>query len=129
MVKEKVLIMITYIDLFCGIGGFRQGIDRVCKNIDEEAKCVFACDKDIYAAKIYKLNYGEDVFYDLKRTSTHDLIEKRMSDIAKNKELDFIFAGFPCQSFSKAGNQEGFKDEEKGNLFFEIIKIAKKYKI
>lgn len=127
MVKEKVLIMITYIDLFCGIGGFRQGIERVCKNINEDSKCIFACDKDIHAAKIYRLNYGEDVFYDLKSSTTHDLIEKRMCTLTKNKELDFIFAGFPCQSFSKAGNQEGFKDEEKGNLFFEIIKIAKKY--
>ena len=32
-------------------------------------------------------------------------------------------AGFPCQSFSVCGNKKGFEDE-RGNLFFEIIRIA-----
>jgi DNA (cytosine-5)-methyltransferase 1 len=39
--------------------------------------------------------------------------------------FDVLCGGFPCQTFSKAGNQEGFENEEKGKLFFKIIEILK----
>jgi DNA (cytosine-5)-methyltransferase 1 len=45
-------------------------------------------------------------------------------DPSKLPDFDILTAGFPCQSFSVAGNEKGFKDD-RGNLFFEIIKIAK----
>ena len=35
-----------------------------------------------------------------------------------------MVGGFPCQSFSIAGKRKGFTDE-RGNLFFEIIRIIK----
>lgn len=45
-------------------------------------------------------------------------------------DFDILTAGFPCQSFSVCGNRKGFADE-RGNLFFEIMRIAdaKKSKI
>ena len=120
--------MINYIDLFCGIGGFRQGIEKACGDIGESARCLFACDNDYYAAKVYEKTYKEAALFDIKKDETHDLIDERISELKKGEELDFILAGFPCQSFSKAGNQEGFNDVEKGNLFYEIIRIADRHK-
>lgn len=38
-------------------------------------------------------------------------------------DFDILTAGFPCQSFSVCGNKKGFTDE-RGNLFFEIMRIA-----
>lgn len=38
-------------------------------------------------------------------------------------DFDIITAGFPCQSLSICGNKKGF-DDERGNLFFEIMRIA-----
>lgn len=43
---------LTFIDLFCGIGGFHQAMSSL------GAKCVFACDIDADCRKTYELNYG-----------------------------------------------------------------------
>ena len=40
-------------------------------------------------------------------------------------DFDILTAGFPCQSFSVCGNKKGFADD-RGNLFFEIMRIADK---
>ena len=44
---------ITFIDLFCGIGGFRLALESL------GAKCVFSCDTDRQARKTYQANIGE----------------------------------------------------------------------
>ena len=113
-----------YIDLFAGIGGFRQGIERVAKSQKFKTECVFAADSDPAVAKIYKKNYGTECFFDLTKIETHKLIDEAIG----NKELTCLFGGFPCQPFSKAGAQEGFLDQTKGTLFFEIVKIIHRYK-
>jgi DNA (cytosine-5)-methyltransferase 1 len=38
--------------------------------------------------------------------------------------IDFISGGFPCQSFSYAGNQRGF-DDVRGTLFFEFARAIR----
>jgi DNA (cytosine-5)-methyltransferase 1 len=40
--------------------------------------------------------------------------------------VDILHAGFPCQSFSGAGEQRGFNDP-RGMLFFEIIRLLKEF--
>lgn len=99
--------MPEYIDLFCGLGAFHTAF-----NDDKTFKCVFACDIDEGARKIYKANYNLDVHGDI-----------RSVDPSTIPNFDILCAGFPCQPFSIAGNQEGFQDIEKGNLFYDILKI------
>ena len=97
----------TFIDLFCGIGGFHQALSKL------GAKCVLACDIDKDCRAVYKDNYGIEPVNNVK-----DIDAKNMVD------FDILCSGFPCQSFSNGGNKKCF-DDERGLLFDEIIRIAK----
>jgi len=105
--KIKKDNMIKYIDLFCGLGAFHTAF-----NSSKKFKCVLACDIDEGIRNIYKTNYDIEPFGDI-----------RAINIDTMPEFDLLCAGFPCQPFSIAGNREGFKDKEKGNLFYDILKI------
>jgi DNA (cytosine-5)-methyltransferase 1 len=98
---------IRYIDLFCGLGAFHTAF-----NSSRKFTCVLACDIDDGIRKIYKSNYGIEPVDDIRKI-----------DVDTMPDFDLLCAGFPCQPFSIAGNGEGFKDKEKGNLFYDILKI------
>lgn len=97
-----------FIDLFAGIGGFHQAMTSI------GGQCVFASEIDEPAIDTYKENYGINSGVDITK------VDPKM--IPKH---DVLCAGFPCQAFSKAGNQLGFQDKTKGTLFFEIVRILK----
>lgn len=96
-----------YIELFAGIGGFRQALDRL------GGKCVFASEIDKFAAQAYEVLYGEKPAGDITKIDAKDI-----------PDHDLLTAGFPCQAFSVAGKRLGFEDT-RGTLFFEIVRIAK----
>ena len=98
---------ITFIDLFCGIGGFRLALESL------GARCVFSCDKDRQARKTYQANFGEEPEGDITTIAADSI-----------PDFNILCGGFPCQPFSIAGKQRGFKDT-RGTLFFEIARIAK----
>ena len=95
-----------FVDLFCGIGGFHSALAQLGH------ECVFACDADKDAAAMYEENFGISAFKDIR-------------DCKNLPDFDILCAGFPCQPFSKSGYQEGFKDETRGTLFHEIMRIVK----
>ena len=39
---------------------------------------------------------------------------------------EVLLAGFPCQTFSRAGLEEGFGNKDKGSIFFHIVEIIKR---
>lgn len=110
--KNRTLKGYTFIDLFCGIGGFHLALSSF------GAKCVFASDIDKETCKVYKENF---------QINPQGDITKIPSD--KIPAHDILCAGFPCQPFSISGNKQGFDDEYgRGKLFFDIIRIAKYHK-
>lgn len=100
---------LKFVDLFCGIGGFRVAMENQSQN----SECVFSCDSDADSQKFYEANFGEKPFGDI--TKIHE------SEIPDH---DILFAGFPCQAFSICGDQKGFEDT-RGTLFFDIARILK----
>ncbi|NCR01608.1 MAG: DNA (cytosine-5-)-methyltransferase, partial [Microcystis aeruginosa L211-11] len=109
LLKDKQKI--RFIDLFCGLGGFRVAIEQVCRQQHLESDCVFSCDIDKDAQAIYHANFGDQ--------PQGDITEIAALDIANH---DILMAGFPCQPFSICGNLKGFEDT-RGTLFFEIARI------
>ena len=98
-----------FIDLFAGIGGFHQAMRYL------GGECVMAAEINQACFETYKLNYTTlegDVRGDVN-----------LIDPATIDNFDVLCAGFPCQPFSKAGYQRGFKDETRGDLFFKIMNI------
>ena len=95
-----------FIDLFCGIGGFREALENGGHT------CVFSSDWDRDAQETYELNYHE--------RPTGDLCEVESTSIPRH---DILCGGFPCQPFSISGNRGGFGDA-RGTLLHEILRIA-----
>lgn len=99
-----------FIDLFAGLGGFHKALHELGH------ECVFVSELDPVLRATYKLNWGEDI-------NIHGDIRKVVKDTPELiPEHDILCGGFPCQPFSKAGKQLG-RDDERGTLFDEIIKI------
>lgn len=109
MYKEKL----KYIDLFCGIGGFRIAFEEACVENNIQPECVFSSDIDKYAQDSYEANFGERPHGDIT-----EIDEKNIPD------HDILFAGFPCQPFSIIGQMKGLNDT-RGTLFFDIARILK----
>ena len=103
-----------FIDLFCGIGGFRFAFERA------GCECVFSSDWNKYAQITYEANFGEKPHGDIHSVAVADI-----------PAHDILCAGFPCQPFSIAGvskklslgRKHGFEDKEQGNLFFSLAEI------
>ena len=102
-----------FIDLFAGLGGFHKALHELGH------ECVFASELNSGLRETYKTNWGKDINI---QGDIRKIVSANIDSIPKH---DILCAGFPCQPFSKAGNQEGMKDKVRGTLFDEIVKILK----
>lgn len=102
--------MFKFIDLFCGLGGFRLAFEKA------GGVCVFSSDIDESVRKTYAMNFNETPFGDITKIEAKDI-----------PDHDILCAGFPCQPFSLAGKRLGFEDT-RGTLFFEVVRILKEKK-
>lgn len=104
-----------FLDLFSGIGGFRLGLEQ------HGHECIGFCEIDKYARQSYKAIHnteGELEYHDITTVTDDQWRELKGT-------VDIIAGGFPCQAFSIAGKRQGFEDETRGTLFFEIMRAAK----
>ena len=106
-INNRFLAGHTFVDLFCGIGGFHIALSSF------GATCVFASDIDKDAQISYQRNFGIKPLGDITKINVQDI-----------PTHDILCAGFPCQPFSISGNRQGFDDEQgRGRLFFNIVDI------
>lgn len=104
--------------LFAGIGGFCVGLQS------EGFKTDWAIENDSASVRTYEANVATRVVKD------HEEVPKSITDVSvigdNLTQVDILHAGFPCQSFSVAGDRKGFADP-RGQLFFEIVRILREF--
>lgn len=86
--------MIKFVDMFSGIGGFREGLTRA-----GGFECVGHCEIDKYANRSY------NALFDTK--GEWFIEDARKADPSAMPDFQLLCGGFPCQTFSIAGTRTG----------------------
>lgn len=99
--------------LFSGMGGFASGM------VAAGFQVAWATDDNRAACATFR-----------HRLPKVRVVEKDVRDVTVEqdqlKPVDVLTAGFPCQSFSQAGDRKGF-DDGRGEVFFHIPRLLKEF--
>lgn len=107
----------NHVELFAGVGGFRRAMDLITCDLEFPIHTVAYSEIDNKAAVTYNANYDT-----VNEVAMGDIVafvnnKQAMKNLPK---YDLLSGGFPCQTFSMMGSQEGF-EEERGQMFFRIM--------
>jgi DNA (cytosine-5)-methyltransferase 1 len=103
------------ISLFSGAGGMDLGFKKA------GFITIFANDFDKDACETYSKNIDNNIICkSITDISNNEIIEK-----IKDKEVDVVIGGPPCQGFSLAGNiGRKFADDPRNHLFNEFLRVV-----
>jgi len=150
----------NYIDLFAGAGGLTEGfVSSGFTSIAHLEMDEHACDTlktriayhylkankqlDIYNNYLQEKIAKEELYSAIPQeeldtvicdkidSSTIDSIFEKIDDLKKNKKIDLIIGGPPCQAYSVVGrsrDSNGMKYDERNFLFRYYADFLKKYK-
>jgi DNA (cytosine-5)-methyltransferase 1 len=136
---------LDFAEMFCGIGGFRLGLEQTNQNIrwwqnregatrqedlQQEGNVTDFSNANPKHPEGFRCVWANDndkyacQIY-RKHFGTEELVEGDIRTVEANSLPDFelLTAGFPCQTFSLAGKRKGI-DESRGTLFTHILRIA-----
>ncbi len=92
----------NYYEFFAGGGMARMGLGP-------DWTCLFANDFNHKKSRVYRQNWGDDVF------KTADVGSLKTSDLPGQSDL--VWASFPCQDLSLAGGGAGLKGDRSGTFW------------
>ena len=117
---------IRYVDLFCGIGGFRLAAELLSNNFGK-LEPVASSDIDPLCKKFYQKTFGSaELFIDDVNNIRTDASIPSNDQMFELPPFDLLLAGFPCQPFANIGPRSGLNDP-RGTLIFKICDILKSY--
>ena len=107
----------NHVELFAGVGGFRRAMDLITHDLAFPIQTVAYSEIDRKATVTYKANHNT-----VNELEMGDIVAFVNDKQAKRNlpRYDLLSGGFPCQTFSLMGSQEGF-EEERGQMFFRIM--------
>jgi DNA (cytosine-5)-methyltransferase 1 len=132
---------VKVVDLFCGAGGFTEGIKEGFQTLGVSCEVIAACDIDQKALEIYKLNHNPQavlahdlnsyVDYSLRRKSENDIdfsnVKFAGNDLKAIEILlngcDILLAGPPCQGHSNLNNHSR-RSDPRNNLYISVAAYA-----
>jgi len=106
-----------FIDLFSGAGGMSCGLEL------SGMKCLLAIDNDKNAVQTFQLNHknAKTIVGDI-----NDISLEQIKNLVKNKKVDLICGGPPCQGFSTIGHND--TQDSRNFLFKEFIRIIAEFR-
>ena len=111
--------MIKILSLFSGIGAF----ERACCRIGLDWELVNYCKIDRWASLSYSMVNQCSESLNLRD------VRAVTAETVRDRQVDLITYGFPCQDISIAGKQQGFVNDSgestRSGLFFEALRIIK----
>lgn len=128
IVREQVALYgkpFTFVDLFAGAGGFSEGFLQaehnnkffdflVANDINENSELTHIVR--------YNHQLGLDADFLCQDITEPDFLDNLISK-TKNKKVDVVCGGPPCQSFSLAGKRRKF--DKKDDLFSHYLEVIK----
>jgi len=100
--------------LFSGIGGLELGLERAFKG---QLQTAWQVEKEPFCRSVLERHWSNAKRYNnVLDVGAHNL-----------EPVDVICAGFPCQSISIAGKQQGLSDEEKSGLWWQVHRILSEF--
>lgn len=118
--KSNKLPKIVALSFFSGA----MGLDIGMKNGGIEA--LLACEFNKYCrTTIDKNNPNIALIGDINKYSASEIL--KLAKIPKDRKVDVIFGGPPCQAFSTAGARRSL-DDERGNVFLRYLEIVAEIK-
>jgi len=117
--KNNSNLKYSVVELFAGAGGLALGLEKA----GFKSKAVVEIDR--WACQTLKKNrpHWNIIEGDITKISQEG-IKKYLQD---DQEIDLLSGGYPCQSFSYAGNRQGMADV-RGTLFSDFAKILEELK-
>lgn len=104
------------IELFAGAGGLALGLEQAGFNTK------LAVEINKWAAKTLKTNRPN---WNILEDDISKIVKDGIKSYLKDKEeIDLVSGGYPCQSFSYAGNRLGLEDI-RGTLFYDYAEVLK----
>lgn len=128
IVKEQIPLYgkaLTFIDLFAGAGGFSEGfLQAEYNNKFFEFLLANDINENCELTHVARYNHqlGLDAEFLCQDITEPDFLDNLLEKI-KDKKVDVVCGGPPCQSFSLAGKRKKF--DKKDDLFAQYLEVIK----
>ena len=116
----------TFLDLFCGCGGFSLGMERA------GFRCLAAIDFNSEAVTVFKKNFPH-VPQSLERDLTK-FLPRELARLIATKTVDVIVGGPPCQGYSTVRQRDGANsgprmiEDSRRHLYQEFLRYVDFFK-